>query len=1088
MKYTCTSANCGETKYEEIAAVGHSTTRYPAKNPTCTEEGWYVYEECKNCNYNTYAVAPAMGHSYDSGVVTTAATCTQSGVRTYSCVNGSCKKKVTTEIEKLGHDWGSWYVHTEPTCDSVGQERRICFNDSNHVDNRTISKLGHAWTEYSVIKNPTCTEEGQKKRTCNNNSAHEEIMPVPVVPHDVVLSTGICNNCKNVINQPLDTPVITSFNNYVIFWNAVEGADHYEVRVVYNGKEDYKKPDSLSFSLEKYFRECNSLEVYLRAMSPEGSTTPNSAYYMDSYSVGEGSIVNYEGVGKTVNLLTNTYTNYGTGTTSIFNKYMFNRLMAGDLVTLAKHYGDNVYTESISEYTNNKTSSIKNKVTQNASIGIDKIGKITGGYTFELDENYTQKTYNQTQAVFYDAYYEYRGYQAGIDGFSNPEILYSLLSDEFIRDAGYLQSGEMSPEAFITKYGTHVITAGIYGAKFNAHYEMLANKETLENTGKIVSKSTVTAGIEAVLKGVKVSDDVTSETTLTLDDFISSNSTDKRVIFEFSAVGGSHIAPTLSISDFASVSQAWADSMTNESDYVLIDVPDGSLYFIWDFLGAEHSEAKKILNDYFYARCDEQLDALNNKINGMYKDFFNFDYETGTLTFDLSALQEPYTDTTSLKDVLYMDGTAEIFNGATGKFTIYSKFNGHDVKKIVFEGGYNTRESQHNALIDAYFDGVYVVFNESWTNDRDIIVEFKNFAYHAPAGCAALDYNTVGSKNITMIVTGENMLTGGTGVSGGDSGFVGINAVGKNLVIKGSGALEVFGGNGADGAVNGGVGGAGADGIVANTVTVDLAKNVEFSGGAGGNGSEGRTGSHTSDAGNGGNGGNGGMAINCQSLSLMNSNALIAIIGGNGGHGGKGGYIPNGSNNSGMYNIADAGNGGNGGNGGVPILVSSLKDLICSSLELKHGNGGNGGDGGDGGDPVNGDFCPDGWSYGGHAGYGGNGFIAGDGGDGGQGGDSTGHKHGDLFYTKERGGAGNGGNGGNGGNMVSSVLYVSGVAQSIKSNVDCGKFGVAGSGGFASGYDGVYGYSGASGIDGENGTTDNSYYIEFEELLQQSVN
>ncbi len=726
-------------------------------------------------------------------------------------------------------------------------------------------------------------------------------------------------------------PTVNAFNNYSIFWNAVEGADQYQITVIYNGKEDTKETTELNFSLENYFRECNSLEVKMRALSPEGSTTPHSEYFQQEYTVEEGSIVNYEGVGKTVNLLENFYTDYGNDTKSIFNKYVFNRLTASDEVTLASHFNDIVYSESISDYTNKLTVGIGNKMSTKASVGIDKLFKVTAGYSFEVDSTYEKKTYNQTQVVFYDAYYEYRGYQAGIDGFNNPEILYSLLSDEFLEDAKALENGEMTPEAFISKYGTHVITSGIYGAKFNAHYEMLANKAELEANGKVVTKASVTTGIEGVLKGISFGAENENSSTLSIEDFVSSTNADIRTVFEISAIGGKHIAPAITLSDFAEISEEWVYSMPNESDYVLIDVPDGSLYFVWDFLSDEYSVAKEILDHYFYTRCDEQSDALNDKINGMYKNFFKFDEETGILTFDFSACQEPETNITSLEDVLYTDGNTVIFDGSTGKFRIYSKFNGYDVKKVVFEGGYLTRESKNNQLIESFFDNVYIVFGEDWTSDKKIDVEFKNFAYHAPVGYSALDFSEAGTKEISITLTGNNEIVGGAGSEEGVEGNKAINAPNKELVFIGDGSAVITGGTGGkgqrgstpkkSGSANGGAGKKGASGgigIVADTITFSANVSVTINGGTGGRGGNGGNsvngywGSKNS-GGKGGTGGTGGLAISAN-IVRIDETALVSAIGGNGGNGGKGGYRDT------RYANGSVGAGGTAGTGSEAIL------------------------------------------------------------------------------------------------------------------------------------------------------------------------
>lgn len=304
------------------------------------------------------------------------------------------------------------------------------------------------------------------------------------------------------------------------------------------------------------------------------------------------------------------------------------------------------------------------------------------------------------------------------------------------------------------------------------------------------------------------------------------------------------------------------------------------------------------------------------------------------------------------------------------------------------------------------------------------------------------------------------------------------------LTIKGH-SLYVKGGNGVDATTAGGNGTAGATAIIVDNLIIDMTGELTVVGGDGGSGSEGKTGSATSSGGNGGVGGNGGMAINCQTVSMINPKAKVHIIGGNGGDGGKGGYITNGSNNDGMYDMADAGNGGDGGNGGAPILVSSLNNLTCSSLELRYGNGGNGGDGGNGGNPtvLSNDYKPDQKSAGGNGGNGGSGFVAGNGGDGGDGGGAYGT---DTWnHSPWLGVSGDGGDGGNGGDKIVGVLYTSGVAQSLQTSESCGKHGDLGSRGpILDPGEENQGKYGSNGVDGDDGGIDDSYFLEFEALFQ----
>ena len=70
--------------------------------PTCTEQGYTVHT-CSICgnSYSANATA-ALGHSWDEGVVTTAATKKEPGVRTYTCK--VCSASKTEEIPPLGPD------------------------------------------------------------------------------------------------------------------------------------------------------------------------------------------------------------------------------------------------------------------------------------------------------------------------------------------------------------------------------------------------------------------------------------------------------------------------------------------------------------------------------------------------------------------------------------------------------------------------------------------------------------------------------------------------------------------------------------------------------------------------------------------------------------------------------------------------------------------------------------------------------------------------------------------------------------------------------------------------------------------------
>lgn len=173
--YTCTS--CGETETKAILALGHDLIDDAAVNPTCTEVGKTAGQHCSRCDYKVGGeVIPATGHKWDNGKVTTEATCTEKGVKTFTCT--VCGKTRTEDIAANGHKWVD--VVTDATCGTAGEKKTVC-SVCGAVNSRTpIPATGnHTFDEGVVTTNPTGTKPGVKTYTCKVCGATkiEEIAP-----------------------------------------------------------------------------------------------------------------------------------------------------------------------------------------------------------------------------------------------------------------------------------------------------------------------------------------------------------------------------------------------------------------------------------------------------------------------------------------------------------------------------------------------------------------------------------------------------------------------------------------------------------------------------------------------------------------------------------------------------------------------------------------------------------------------------------------------------------------------------------------------------------------------------------------------
>lgn len=123
-----------------IPANGHGSEVIPAVPATCTETGLTAGEKCPDCGEVIVAqtVVPKAGHAYDNGVVTTPATHTSTGVKTYTC---NCGDAYTTVLPKTDKHTYTEEVLEEAQCKKDGKLLHICECGDSYTT--TISALGH---------------------------------------------------------------------------------------------------------------------------------------------------------------------------------------------------------------------------------------------------------------------------------------------------------------------------------------------------------------------------------------------------------------------------------------------------------------------------------------------------------------------------------------------------------------------------------------------------------------------------------------------------------------------------------------------------------------------------------------------------------------------------------------------------------------------------------------------------------------------------------------------------------------------------------------------------------------------------------
>ena len=192
--YTCT--RCKKTRTETIAATGHKAVKDAAVAATCETTGKTEGSHCSVCNtvIKAQTTTAALGHSWDGGKVTKAATCTTAGTKTYTCTR--CKKTRTETIAAAGHK-AVKDAAVAATCETTGKtEGSHCSVCGTVLKSQTtIAALSHSWDGGKITKAATCTTAGTKTYTCTR-CKKTRTETIAATGHKVVKDAAVAATCE----------------------------------------------------------------------------------------------------------------------------------------------------------------------------------------------------------------------------------------------------------------------------------------------------------------------------------------------------------------------------------------------------------------------------------------------------------------------------------------------------------------------------------------------------------------------------------------------------------------------------------------------------------------------------------------------------------------------------------------------------------------------------------------------------------------------------------------------------------------------------------------------------------------------------
>lgn len=163
--YTC--KDCGYSYAKETKpALGH-THKYGTPVADYTSGQAFVegkdYTHTATCTGEGTCSQPTKTDkcTFDNGVETKAATCTEPGVKTFTCTE--CGGTYTVAIPATDHNWGDW-KHVEGTEGADAQHSRVCANDASHKETKacdfTAKVTQEATLDQPEITTYTCKDCG----------------------------------------------------------------------------------------------------------------------------------------------------------------------------------------------------------------------------------------------------------------------------------------------------------------------------------------------------------------------------------------------------------------------------------------------------------------------------------------------------------------------------------------------------------------------------------------------------------------------------------------------------------------------------------------------------------------------------------------------------------------------------------------------------------------------------------------------------------------------------------------------------------------------------------------------------------------
>lgn len=411
--------------------------------------------------------------------------------------------------------------------------------------------------------------------------------------------------------KELDVPKLESYENNTIRWSNVEHAVGYEILI----NDTILKTTAYTYYQVTEFENDCEFTFQIRALSAQNSTYSNSNWTIKDTKkfIVEKIEVNKDwketfvsnGIGQTVNAITDRYIEPYSGAESVFDKNkLYDLQLLENNISLQK--ANEHYEYSMEDISNSWNGDISAKVYKGLNGNKTNPKNYGKGfcYKFEASANFDLSDENISTELYYTLTQLITAKRVEIAGYNNTEKLTNVLSNQFKEDAILVKDGSKTPEWLINKYGTHVITSGYFGGKIEATYSLISKTDNFNRTIAGSFSVELTKHLTFVTdKGVAVDGG--------LENKYFENTANVKTHFDVQCIGGESRS-FASVESFSENYGSWAKTINNNS--TLVDVPDNSLIPVWNLLPSEYDSLKTKMNDYYDEQNENNYSSILNKM------------------------------------------------------------------------------------------------------------------------------------------------------------------------------------------------------------------------------------------------------------------------------------------------------------------------------------------------------------------------------------------------------------------------------------------------------------------------------------------